>query len=115
MKKLRFLALSLLLFPVSVALAIPNPDQPTGTPSCLIGKDCPAGVKGVITEISDMLLMIVGALAVLFIIIGGVQYITSAGNPDNIGKAKNTILYGVIGLIVAILAYAVVKFVIGSF
>ncbi len=53
-------------------------------------------------------------MAVLFIIIGGFQYITSAGNPENVSKAKNTILYAIIGIIVTLLSYAIVKFIIDA-
>jgi len=79
--------------------------------------DKPGGLpKGSLTDliksIANAILAIVGIVAVLFIIIGGVMYITSAGNPDNVAKAKNTILYGVIGLIVVLLSWAIVTFVL---
>ncbi len=60
-------------------------------------------------------LLIVAALAaVVFIIIGGIQYIFSAGDDDKATEAKNTILFAVIGLIVIGLAAALVNFVIGA-
>lgn len=52
-----------------------------------------------------------GALSVLFICYGGFKYVTSQGEPDKIQKAKDTILYSVIGLVVSISAYAIVAFV----
>ena len=58
---------------------------------------------------------VVGVLAlvcVIVIIIGGVNYMTSAGDPGKVKKAKDTILYGVIGLVVCVLAFAIVNFVI---
>ena len=60
---------------------------------------------------------IVGALslvAVIFIVIGGINYMTSQGDPAKTKKAKDTILYAVIGLIVAVLAFAIVNFVIAK-
>lgn len=66
-------------------------------------------------KVIDMFLILAGTVAVLFIIIGGFQYVASAGNPDSVFKAKNTVLYAVIGLIVVILSYAVVKFIVGRF
>lgn len=57
---------------------------------------------------------ILGLVAVVVIIIGGVTYMTSSGDASKVKKAKDTILYGIIGLIVAALAFAVVNFVIGS-
>ena len=49
------------------------------------------------------------------IVIGGMRYVLSGGDSNQITAAKNTILYAIIGIVVAILAYAAVNFVIGSF
>ena len=65
-----------------------------------------------ISSIIDVLLFIVGAVAVIMIIVGGIKYVTSGGDQNNVKSAKDTILYSVIGLIVALLAYAFVKFVV---
>jgi hypothetical protein len=64
--------------------------------------------------ITNVLLFILGAIAIIMIIIGGIRYVVSAGDSSAITGAKNTILYAVIGLVVAILAYAIVNFVIKS-
>jgi ABC-type Fe3+ transport system permease subunit len=63
----------------------------------------------------NALLFIVGALAVVMIIYGGIRYTTSAGNTSAITAAKNTILYAVVGLVVSFLAYAVVNWVLKLF
>ena len=63
-------------------------------------------------KIINTILYIIGILAVVMVIIGGVQYTTSGGDQAKVTKAKNTILYGIIGLVIAILAYAIVNFVI---
>ena len=55
---------------------------------------------------------VLGLVAVVVMIIGGVNYMTSAGDAGKVKKAKDTILYGLIGLIVCILAFALVNFVI---
>ncbi len=65
--------------------------------------------------IINTLLFILGAIAVLMIVIGGIRYATSAGDSAAITGAKNTILYSVIGLVVAILAFAIVNFVVDAF
>ena len=65
--------------------------------------------------ITNVLLFIIGAVAVIMLIIGGIRYTVSAGDSNAITSAKNTILYAIVGIIVAILAYAVVNWVIGSF
>ncbi len=62
-----------------------------------------------IVRIINILLILTGMLAVLFIIIGGLRYITSAGNPQNATGAKNTILYAIFGLAFAVLSYAIVN------
>lgn len=64
--------------------------------------------------ISKVLLFIVGAVSVVMIILGGLRYTTSNGDSQNIQSAKNTILYAVIGLVVAILGYAIVEYVISA-
>lgn len=79
-----------------------------GTPSTLFGG------SGVITTITNTLLFVVGALAVIMIIIGGIRYATSGGNASNVTAAKNTILYAIVGLIIAFLAFAAVNWVLGA-
>lgn len=68
-----------------------------------------------VRTIVNILLYILGAIAVVMIILGGIRYTTSNGDSSAITSAKNTILYAVVGLVVAILAYAIVNFVITSF
>ncbi|MCL4358103.1 pilin [Patescibacteria group bacterium] len=55
---------------------------------------------------------ILGALAVLFIVIGGLRYTISGGDPQAMSRAKMTILYAIIGLVVALFAEAIVTFVL---
>ena len=73
------------------------------------------GAGGVFQTVTNVLLFIFGAVSVIMLIIGGVRYTISQGDSSAVTSAKNTILYAVIGLIVAILAYAVVNFVIVQF
>lgn len=68
-----------------------------------------------ITRVINLLLFIIGAVAVIMIIIGGIKYVTSNGDQGSVQSAKNTIMYAVIGLIVAIIAYAIVNFVVTTF
>jgi hypothetical protein len=58
---------------------------------------------------------IIGALAFLFLVLGGARYTMSQGNPESIQKAKNQIQYSLIGLIIAVSAGAIVNYVIGRF
>ena len=67
-------------------------------------------VDAIITTIIGVL----GIVAVVVIILGGTQYVLSQGDPGKVKKAKDTIMYGVIGLVVALLAFAIVNFVLAS-
>jgi hypothetical protein len=73
------------------------------------------GQSGMFEKITNVLLYLIGAISVIMIIVGGLRYVLSGGNSANITAAKNTILYAIVGVIVAILAYAAIAFVIGSF
>lgn len=72
------------------------------------------GSSGVITTLTNILLFVVGALSVIMIIIGGLRYVVSGGNATAVTAAKNTILYAVVGLVIAFLAFAAVNFVMGT-
>lgn len=58
--------------------------------------------------------VVIGIIAVVVVILGGVNYSTSMGDPGKTKKAKDMILYGIIGLIVAVIAFAITTFVINS-
>ena len=68
--------------------------------------------NSMIKSVINTILIILGSVAVLMIVIGGIRYVTSNGEAAHVKSAKDTILYAVIGLVVAILAYAIVNFVI---
>lgn len=71
-------------------------------------------VNNLIRLIINIFSLVVGVVAVIMIIIGGLKYITSSGDSNNITSAKNTILYAIIGLIVVALAQFIVKFVLSK-
>ena len=70
------------------------------------------GTDGVFTTIVNVLLFIIGAVSVIMLIYGGIRYTTSGGNANSVTAAKNTIMYAIIGLIIAIFAFAIVNFVV---
>jgi hypothetical protein len=80
----------------------------TGVPTTLFGD------TGIITTITNVLLFIAGALAVIMIIWGGLRYATSGGNSSNVTAAKNTVLYAIVGLIIAFLAFAIVNWILAA-
>lgn len=69
---------------------------------------------GLVRRLINLLLFGLGITAVVMIIIGGLKYVTSRGDPANVKSAKDTVLYAVVGLVVALFAYAIVNFVIAS-
>ena len=71
-------------------------------------------LTGNLTNILNAIVGILGFVCVVVMIIGGVNYMTSAGDSAKVKKAKDTILYGLIGLIVCALAFALVNFVISG-
>lgn len=82
--------------------------QGTGQPSDLFGNG------GIFQKITNIALYLIGAISVLMLIYGGIRYTISGGDSKNVTAAKNTILYAIVGIIVAILAFAIVNFVITS-
>ena len=72
------------------------------------------GDGGIFETVSKVLLFVIGAVSVIMLIIGGIRYTISQGDSAQVTSAKNTILYSIIGLVVAILAYAAVDFVVKS-
>lgn len=55
---------------------------------------------------------ITGAIALLIITLAGFKYITTQGNPQEVAKAKNAIIYALVGLVISILAVAIVQFTV---
>ena len=85
---------------------------------CVQGADQPTdlfGSEGVVTTIINVMLFIVGILAVIMLIYGGIRYVVSGGDQGQVTTAKNTIMYAIVGLVVAILGYALVNFVVNQF
>jgi hypothetical protein len=79
------------------------------------GKKNPiSGQDGVINKAVNVLAIVAGFAAVLFIIIGGFNYVTSAGNAENVTKAKNRIISALVGLVIIALAWTIITYVIDN-
>ena len=85
-----------------------TPAQPDNVPTELDGD------SGVFKTVVNILLFIIGLISVIMLIWGGIRYTTSGGNANSVTAAKNTIMYAIIGLVVAIFAYAIVNWVVGE-
>lgn len=71
--------------------------------------------NGTFTGLLDAAYWAAAVIAVIVIIVAGFMYVTSGGDAAKVVKAKNTILYAVIGLVIIILAFAITGFITGSF
>ena len=85
-----------------------NAARADGMPTELIGDN------GVFSRITNTVLLIVGLISVIMLVYGGLRYILSGGDSKKVTDAKNTVLYAIIGLIISMLAYAIVHFVLNS-
>lgn len=71
-------------------------------------------LNSIVKMIINAVIFIIGIIAVIMVILGGVTYATSQGDSGKVKKGKDTILYGIIGLVVALLAFAIVNFVLNA-
>jgi hypothetical protein len=69
----------------------------------------------ILLAVIEVLLRVAVLAAIAYVLIGGFKYITSRANPDKTNQAKNTVIDGLIGLVIAVVAIAVVGFVAGRF
>lgn len=83
-------------------------------PNCSSSGNSTQSINKVIHTIINLLSVVVGVVAVIMIIVGGLRYITSGGSDTSVSGAKNTILYAIIGLIIVALAQILVRFVLSK-
>ena len=122
MNKLKMILAGLLIVP-TVALAVaPTTSAADFTLRSGVDNAQGTGVDNVATDPQDLVknvvnifLYAVGVLSVIMLIWGGIRYTTSAGDSNKVQSAKNTVLYAVVGLVVAIRAWAIVNRVITRF
>jgi len=101
------LVVSLPTFAVSLMDVINGAYRGEGQPTELFN-----GSAALIPRAINLMLFIVGILAIFMLIFGGIRYVVSGGDANRVKDAKNTILYAIIGLVVAILGYAIVQWII---
>lgn len=105
------LALALFVTP-SVKAAEPTDAACTGV--AVTGVNCGEGEEGLTSTIEaviNILLFVIGAGAVVMLVIGALRYTLSAGDAQAAASAKNTIMYAIIGIIVAVLAFAIANYI----
>lgn len=123
MNRLKLILAGLLVVP-TVALAVAPAASAEGDFTLTNGvnsargegvSDNTASPESLVKQFVNIFLFAVGALSVIMLIWGGIRYTTSAGDSNKVQAAKNTVLYAIVGLVVAILAYAIVNMVIDKF
>lgn len=107
-------------------VAVAMPAAPALAKQCTGGKDCVTkgadnvntgatkALPDTIQQVTDLLLFILGAVSVIMLVVGGFKFVTSNGSPEQVKSAKNTIMYAIVGIVVALVAYAAVKWVIAQ-
>ncbi len=73
--------------------------------------DTEGGFGALVRRVIDIFSIVVGAVSVIMIIIGGFRYIISGGDSNGVSGAKNTILYAIVGLVIVLFAQVIVRFV----
>lgn len=76
-----------------------------------VGYNIVDGIPLILLAVLDIALRIAGLVAVIFVVYGGVTYVTSQGEPDKVAQAKGTIINALVGLLVATFAVAIVSFI----
>lgn len=124
MKKMKSIILSLLAVAALSLTLVPLPvgAVDTGFSACTGDNANSTICKGSKTDSLNpflktgvnVMFILVGALAVIMIIYSGIQYVISAGDSGKVAKAKNTLTYSIVGLIIAFLAYAIVNWIIAQ-
>jgi hypothetical protein len=116
---------TLALVPASVSAATTTPDiynnlcSGTNLDLTQSNTDCSSGasnsnLQSLLTKIINIFSVVVGIIAVIMIIVGGLRYITSGGDTGRVGAAKTTIIYALVGLVVVALAQLIVRFVLNQ-
>ncbi|HMI09089.1 MAG TPA: hypothetical protein VK497_01680 [Candidatus Saccharimonadales bacterium] len=101
--------------PAAPALAVNVFDSCAGNSTAAVCKSQKDNATPMIKIVINLLLTALGMISIIMIIIGGVRYTTSQGDSSGIKSAKDTIVYSVVGLVVAILSYSIVNFVLEWF
>lgn len=72
------------------------------------------GTNGILNKVANVLVVVVGVAGVIMVIVGGIQYTLSAGDPARVTKAKDLIIYALVGMVIAVLAKGIIVFVINK-
>lgn len=106
---------------IAASCSAPNltPKEQIRCGSCTAsGNSCSSGsgqgVQDTVVNVINILSMVGGALAVIMLIVGGMRYVISAGNPEATKSARSTIIYALVGLVIIAVAQIIVQFVLNK-
>lgn len=106
------LLLSTLLPDLSLATSMIDDSDNIGAVSAATGGE--GDLKDLIQTILNYFLGFLGFVATVMVIYGGILYVTSAGNDDNVGKAKKILLYAAIGIVIILISFALINTILGA-
>jgi hypothetical protein len=87
---------------------------PAGSTCSDVGDTGAGSLQAVAKKVVNIFSIIVGIVAVIFVIYGGFRYITSGGDSSSVGNAKNTLIYALVGLVIVALAQLIVHYVLST-
>ncbi len=126
MVKKFFIIMSLLLVPLSLAPSTVSAIDIVSNKVCNkaknstvctdknVGENNPlSGPNGVLTKVINLLTIVVGIVAIITIILGGLKYVTSGSNAEDVTKARERVIYSLVAILIAASAQLIVRYVIG--
>lgn len=96
-------------------VSVPDSLNPTGNLGKVAPTNSPTDLITNIRVITNTMILFVGIAAVVMLIVGGFQYVFSQGNEKKTATAKDTIMYSIVGVVIAMLSFAIINFVLGQF
>lgn len=111
-----FIASAFAFFPADVRAQTAQDQILTGIDEACAGASCANEtndtLQNTVTSVINILSLVVGTVAVVMVIVGGMKYVSSQGDSSAIASAKNTIVYALVGLVIVALAQVIVRFVV---
>jgi hypothetical protein len=99
------------IFPeMSFATSLISPDDNIGAVAGATGGE--GSLKDLVQVILNYFLAFLGFVATIMVIYGGILYVTSAGNEESVGKAKNILMYAVTGIVIILISFALINTVL---
>lgn len=123
MKKIKQLVIALAIMMGAGLYVVPAPaahavnvfDQCKSNTTSAVCKSKNDNASSMVKIVINILLYVLGFIAIIMIVIGGIRYTTSGGDSAGLKNARDTIVYSVVGLVIAILSFAIVNFVLDAF